>query len=141
MFEIPSPLHPMIVHFPIALFFTALGLDVLSLITKKESLHRTALHIYVVAVLLTPLVVRTGIWEAEKLHLKHPILEQHRSFALWAMWVSLASLPILYVMKKKCAKYFRVVFIVFLISIVGLVAISAKKGGQMVYEYGVGVEE
>ena len=141
MVELLAQLHPMTVHFPIALFITALGLEVLSLVTKKESLHQTALHIYVIAVLITPLVTTTGIWEAERLRLNHPILDQHRLLALWTMWVSLASLPILYLLKRKCAKCFRIIFIIFLISIAGLVAITAEKGGQMVYEYGVGVAE
>lgn len=141
MFELPPYLHPMVVHFPIALFITALGLDVLSLIIRKEGLHQAALHIYIIAVLITPVAVRTGIWEAEKINLNHPILDQHKFFALRTMWVALASLPVLYLVKKKCSKCFRVVFIIFLISISGLIALTAKKGGQMVYEYGIGVEE
>ena len=32
MFELPSHLHPMVVHFPIALFMIALGLEILSFI-------------------------------------------------------------------------------------------------------------
>lgn len=141
MFALPSQLHPMIVHFPIALFITALGLDVLSFIVKKKSLHQTALHIYIIAVLVTPLVVWTGFWEVEKIQLSHSILDQHKQFSLWTMWIGLASLPILYVLKTKCLRCFRIVFIVFLIVIAGLIAVTAKRGGKMVYEYGVGIEE
>ena len=61
MFELPSHLHPMVVHFPIALFIAALGFDVSGLIFKKPNWHRTAVHLYILATLLTPLVLRTGI--------------------------------------------------------------------------------
>jgi len=131
----------MVVHFPIALFLTALVLDILSLITKNETFHQSALTIYVIAALLTPLVVRTGIWEATKIGLSHPLLDKHRTFALWTMWTSLMSLPLLWLIKKEAAKYFRILFLVFLIATSILVSIGADKGGRMVFEYGVGIEE
>ena len=141
MLDFLQPIHPKIVHFPIALFMTALGLDFVSLILKKESLHKTALHIYVIAALMTPLVVRTGIWEEERFHLSHPVLDLHRLFALWTMWISLMSLPVLWFIKQKFQKFFRVLFMILLIGIAGLVTLTGHNGGRMVYEYGVGVDK
>ena len=138
---IEFPLHPMVVHFPIALFVTALGLELLSLIAKKESLHQSAVHIFIIASLLTPLVVRTGIEEAEELRLTHPVLDKHRLFALWCMWVSLAALPVLWFTKKEFGKYFKVIFLAFLIGVISLVSFTGYHGGRMVYEYGVGIEK
>ena len=137
----PPHLHPMVVHFPIALFLIALVLDILSFITKKENFHQSALTLYVIATLMTPLVVRTGIMEATKIGLSHPLLDKHRTFALWTMWTSLMSLPLLWLIKKESAKYFRILFLVFLVATSILVSIGADKGGRMVYEYGVGIEE
>ena len=62
-------LHPRVIHFPIALFIGAMGMEVLSLIFKKDNLHPTALHMYVLATVITPFVVLTGLQEAEHLHL------------------------------------------------------------------------
>jgi uncharacterized membrane protein len=135
------PLHPKLVHFPLALFVTALGFDAVSLLFKNEGLHKTALNMYVLAALVTPLVVRTGMWEAERLNLSHPILESHRTFALWTMWLSLMSLPVLWSFKKWLPKYFRMLFVLFLIGVAGAVTLAGHNGGRMVYEYGVGVEE
>ena len=134
-------LHPKIIHFPIALFITALGFDFLSLISKREDLHKAAVMIYVTAALLTPLVVRTGLWEEERLGLNHPILTLHRTFGLWTMWISLMSLPVLWFFKKEIPGYFRWIFLILLIVIVRLVSITAHNGGRIVYEYGVGVEK
>jgi len=141
MFELPTHLHPMVVHFPITLFIMALVFECVSLIVKSESLHKAALYMYVTAAIITPLVVKTGIWEAEKLRFSHPLLDQHRNFALWTMWVSLMSLPVLWLIKKEFGKYFRIVFLGFLMSTAVFVSLAGDKGGRMVFEYGVGVEE
>ena len=144
-------LHPKVIHFPIALFIGAMGMEALSLILsaiggsalggKKDNLHRTALHMYIFATVITPFVVLTGLQEAGHLHLSHPILTIHRNFALLTMWGSLVSLPILWLAKKKGEKIFRIVFIVFLLILVAFVSVTGYNGGRMVYEYGVGMEQ
>lgn len=138
--EFLIPLHPKLVHFPIALFLTALGFELMSLVSKKTAFHQCAVYMYVFAALLTPLVVRTGIWEAERLHLNHPLLDKHKLLALWTMWSSLMSLPVLWLSHKEFSKYFRVIFFLFLLAVSGVVGYAGHLGGQMVYEYGVGVE-
>ncbi len=133
-------LHPKLIHFPIALFLSAMGLEVLSLVFKKESLHRTALHIYILATLTTPLAVLTGLQDANHIHLNHPILTIHKNFAFLTMWGSFTSLPILWLVRKN-ARILRIVFLVFILVIAAFVTITGHNGGRMVYEYGVGVEE
>ena len=141
MLALPEHLHPMVVHFPIALFTMALILEVISLVFKKTQWHQTAVHMYVLAALFTPFAILSGIWETEKIHLHHPLLEQHHFYAHMTMGLALATLPVLYLVQAKCAKYFRIIFLVMCLSVVGLIAMTADKGGDMVYEYGVGVEK
>lgn len=140
MIEIPSHLHPMVVHFPIALFIIALLFQIIGMTFKNGSFLKTSLYLYVLAALITPLVLRTGIWEAEKLSLNHPLLDKHRQMAEWTMWVSLMSLPLLWFVSREAKKWFQVIFLMFLIVTSVLVSFAADKGGRMVYEYGVGVE-
>ena len=119
MAGVDIPLHPMVVHFPIALFISALGLEILSLILKKESLHRTALQIYILAAIVAPFVVWTGLKEAEKWHLvNHPVLNLHRNFALLTMWSALITLPVLWIVKKRLSHAFRWMFLIFLLMVV-----------------------
>ena len=141
MLEFLIPLHPKMVHFPVALFIVALGFEALSWITKKEGFHRTAWHLYVAAALITPLVVRTGIWEVQRVQLNHPVLDTHKRFALYAMWTSLMSIPVLWALRREYGAYFRPVFVVLLLVVAVFIGITGHKGGEMVFGYGVGIEE
>lgn len=140
MIEELLPIHPKLVHFPIALFFTALGFEILSLVFRKDSFHKTAFYLFVTAVLASVIAVRSGLWEAARLHLNHPVLARHRTFGLWTMWVSVVSLPVLWVLKVFNPKIFQFVFIIVLLGIAGLVTVTSHFGGDMVYEYGAGMK-
>ncbi len=133
-------LHPLVVHFPIALFVSAVILETAALILRKESFHQAAIYIYVLAAVMAPLAVYTGLEEVEHEHIKHPIADLHRNLALGVMWTAFASLPLLRIVYKRFAKYFRIAFMVFLLLLAGLVALTAYNGGRLVYEYGIGVE-
>ncbi len=134
--------HPMVVHFPIALFVCALVFEVLSLAFKNESYHRTALNLYVLAAIVAPLVVWTGLEEAKKVHLvSHPVFNVHKSFALATMSFSLLSLLVLWVFKRKINRSFRLILLICLLSAVSLVSIAAYNGGRLVYDYGIGIED
>lgn len=140
MLDFLIPLHPKVVHFPIALFLTALIFEMISWIFRKDQFHKTALYLFVFAALLSPLIVRTGMWEAERLHLNHPLLAEHSLMAQRLMWISLMSLPFLWLLKREYVKYFRITFVIVTLVTAGLVGYAGHLGGQMVYEYGVGVE-
>lgn len=141
MVALPEHLHPMVVHFPIALFLTAMGLEVASLLLNKKGQHQSALTLFIFAAFIMPLVVKTGQLEAAKLGLNHPLLNQHRQYAVWLMWTSLMSLPVLWFAKREMKKHFRFIFIICLLGASILVSLTADKGGDMVYRYGVGIEQ
>lgn len=133
-------LHPMFVHFPLALFISAWGLGVASRILRKDSLYQTAVHIYVLAALTTPIVVLTGLWEEQRLHLAHPVLSFHKTFALLLLSSSLLSLIILWLSHKVSPRHFRTAFFILAMLMTIFVCITAFYGGKMVFEYGAGVE-
>ena len=141
MFESLIPIHPKLVHFPIALFMTSLGFEVAAFVLRKDHFHKTAVYLYVVAALMSFVVVQSGIWEQARLHLNHPVLTQHRMMGLWTMWISLISLPVMWLLKLFLPKFFRPAFVIFLVVVCRIVTLTAHEGGKMVYEYGVGVEK
>ncbi len=132
-------LHPIIVHFPIALFITAFGLELLSLIFKKEVLHQTAWCNYILAILACVGAVSAALWDG--MTLKHPVFYTHRTLAYWTTGIALISGVILPLVRRKSKRAFRIIFFIFLILTTSLVSITGYYGGRLVYEYGVGVEE
>ncbi len=139
MIDLLIPLHPKLVHFPIALFFTALIFELLSRLFKKSNVSQAAVLIYCFGAFLTPLVVYSGLWEQVRLHLNHPLLTQHKTWALITMWIAWGSLVLIWWINKYKSKYFRNFFFIILIIVNVTVTLTGYYGGKMVYEYGVGI--
>ena len=134
-------LHPMLVHFPVALFVTACGLHILDLFLKKEKWCQSAWNIFIVAIFITPLAILTGLEEAEEHHLHHHVLDLHKMFAFFTAGIAVLSLPLLVFLRKKSLPVFNQIFLAFLLVITVTVSCTAYNGGRLVYEYGVGVGE
>ncbi len=141
MLELFLPLHPKLVHFPIALFISALGVQILGMLFKKDNLYQAAWMMFILAVISTPIVILSGLWEEKRLGLAHPTLDEHKNFAFLTLWISLAVTPVLWFLKAKNVQVFRVVFLILLIVIGALVTLAAHYGGEMVFEAGVGVNQ
>jgi uncharacterized membrane protein len=135
------PLHPKLTDLPIGLLIGALVLEGLSLMMKKDAWHTSAYHMYVLAVCSLPLVIAAGFWEEFRLHLHHPVLDQHKYFAFLTSGVAVFSFPLFWFVKKKAAPYFRWTFLIVLILMSILVTMTSHYGGEMVFEYQVGVEQ
>ena len=137
----PLHLHPMLVHFPIALFITSLGFAVGGRLFNHQGLKQSAVYLYIAAVLLTPVVVQTGLWEAQGLDVHHPVFSRHQNFAFVSMYISVASLFFLWFIKMKYPKLFSSIFFLIILGIVSLIGITAYYGGRLVFEYGVGIDQ
>jgi uncharacterized membrane protein len=135
------PIHPKLVHFPIALVVSAMGMQGLGLILRKDFLRNGAWLMFILGVLSMSVVIWSGLVEADRLHLNHPVLTAHKQFAFAAMWLSLGFLPVLWIMRSKSNKVFQIAFLISLVIISSLLGLAAHQGGRMVYEYGVGVSQ
>lgn len=135
------PIHPKLVHFPIALVISAMGMQGLGCLLRKDFLRNGAWLMFILGVLSMSVVVWSGLLEADRLHLNHPVLTAHKQFAFAAMWSSLVVIPVLWVLRSKNIKIFQIVFLIVLIIISALLGLAAHQGGRMVYEYGVGVSQ
>ena len=87
--------HVVLVHFPIALFLTAVGFDFAAQWTKKAELAPVVRYALTVAAVATPPVVITGLlawqWQLEghKLRgilLQHLVLGVTSSVLIWLVW-------------------------------------------------------
>jgi uncharacterized membrane protein len=87
--------HVVLIHFPIALFITAVGFDLIAQWTKRRGVVDAAYYNLLVAAISTVPVIATGVlaWqfqlEGQKLKgtlLLHLILGCVSSFIIWLVW-------------------------------------------------------
>ena len=137
------PLHPMIVHFPIALLMTSVLFDAASQMFKRESLRDGALWLLALGILggiaasLTGSVAEEA---AEKAGIAESLIETHESLA----FATLAIFSLLFVWRLYLRNQFtrQTLAIYLLVAIAGIGTLSATGyyGGDLVYEQGAGVK-
>lgn len=131
-------LHPIVVHFPIALFISAFGMEISSLLFKKEGLHKAALYNYILGILGALSAVLAAWLDNETV--RHQVFYAHRRLAYYTLGISLASGFILLLIKNRQKRVFRIFFFISLLFTVIFVSITGYYGGRLVYDYGVGVD-
>ena len=141
-------IHPLLVHFPIALLSAAVLLDAIALLFRKKNpaLHMGAVIIYVLGALGALAAFFTGRDAADSVQLPaaaQTVLTEHADLALWTVWFfgiyALIRIGVLLFDKKA-----RVVLWLplLLIGAGGLYLVweTAEHGAQMVFQHGVGVQ-
>jgi len=141
----PNHLHPMIVHFPIALVIIGFLSDVIGLLTKRKFFASAGLYLIIlgtagtVAAYLTGGLAGDGIEEAGALG---AALHTHESAALLAIWtmVILASLRTTLAITRRMTGWLQWVMVILLAFGVGTVARTGYYGGNLVYQHAAGVQ-
>lgn len=148
-----SNLHPMVVHFPIALFLVGFGLDALGWGLKRETLKRVGLVLVLLGALAAVPAVVTGLAveetveeQLEPLPGGEAALEAHEELALPTAGVLLGAglLRFLLEMRLPGRLLGRGLLAVYLIAGlvgVGMLAVTGLRGGELVYRYGAGVQK
>jgi uncharacterized membrane protein len=148
MFEVPDPLHPAVVHFPIALIFLGTLISILSFFTRRGALPQFTAAILLLAAGSAQFAVITGGDEADDLIQRmpnaRPLIRDHaewgertRTIAAIAAVVAIVALTFYRV------RGFRRI-LALITAIIGAAACycaveATQGGGGMVYHQGVGV--
>jgi uncharacterized membrane protein len=134
-------LHPLFVHFPIALLYGAAALYILASIRGSETLKWSAFWMLmlgalgVAASVATGLYAEPGVMVAESVrdqllkHHKHLMLTASAMTGVVTIW-ALAARPM--------PSRGRYVFLAALLAVMLLIAAGADFGGRMVYDYNAG---
>lgn len=138
-------IHPMIVHFPIALLIIGFLFETAGLFGQKAFFGKAALYLLVLGTLgvlaayITGDIAGDGISEAGTLK---AALESHESAALLSLWIMLAAAVtrIAYVLLKTNYNFLKwTAFVLFLIGVISI-ARTGYYGGNLVYKHAAGVE-
>jgi uncharacterized membrane protein len=146
MFNVPFPLHPIFVHFTVALSFTSFGVYVLAYFLPqgklKNDLSVSAVWMLFFCFLASMLTIAFGFLEFNTVKhdmLVHMPMTDHRN---WALGTALALFGCTifalrgYIQNKIHSPFLTIGFLV----LVGMVATTAYKGGELVYHYGLAVK-
>jgi uncharacterized membrane protein len=136
-------IHPMVVHFPIALLFTSLFLDLLGLLTKKDSFESSAYQLLLLGVLGGVAAIGFGILAEEfvvKSSIVNEAIETHETFAIATVVLFTFLLAARYFFdRKENFKTIRSYYLITAFLGIVLLAATAYYGGQLVYEYRLAV--
>jgi len=137
------PLHPIIVHFPIALLITSVLFDAASRLFSRDSFREGALWLLILGLLSGIIATLAGFWAeevAEKAGIAESMIETHESLA----FATLAIFGLLLVWRLYLRNQFsrQTLAIYFLIATVGVGTLGATGyyGGDLVYEQGARVK-
>ena len=135
------PLHPMLVHFPIALLFTSVLFDAGGAWFKRDSFRDGALWLLILGLLGGVAAAIAGDWAeeaAEKAGVAESMIETHETLA----FVTLGFFGVLLLGRLVIRNQFtrKTLFPYFLIATIGLGTLSATGhyGGDLVYEQRAG---
>jgi uncharacterized membrane protein len=149
MFEIPDPLHPAIVHFPIVLILLGTLLSLLTIFTRRGALPQFAAVILILAAGAAQLAVNTGGDQADDVIRRMP--EAKPLVLIHAEWgermrtvAVIAAISAVVALAFYRARKFRRV-LAFITTMIAVGACycafeAAKHGGAMVYHHGVGIQ-
>ena len=133
--------HPLVVHFPIALLLTALGVDSLALILKRPALHRVALWNLVLGTMGAGVAVASGL-QAESIA-RHSfeiwqVMELHERLGITTLILGVMACALRLKARDQLSPRARALAFTLMLAMAGTVSVGAYLGGRLVYEFGVG---
>ena len=138
-------LHPIIVHFPIALLLTSVFFDFLALLKPQSALQPAAFYLLVLGVVF-------GIWAGisgdsaartlSESHHFHPDIQIHADFGNGTIWLSILLLlcRTYFTIRRRFFSGFKIAYLILSLVTASLLSITGYLGGKLVFEHGLGVK-
>ncbi len=137
------PLHPIVVHFPIALLSTAILFAVIESLFRRDVFDQALNWLLGLGVLGGAVAVITGMWEEDAVEaagVPETAIEQHETLA----FATLAVFALLLVMRwfrgRRWMPGHPALFFILGLAGLTLLGLTGYFGGDLVYRYGAGVE-
>ena len=139
-------LHPLFVHFTIALLSVAVICDFLYLLSKKENFWQISNYLLVIGTLSAVGAVLSGNQAAQMVEMSADVeqmVNSHRNAGQLTMWsfLALSALRFLFIRFKLFEKPLKWAY--YLLGLIALIFLfrTGLLGGEMVYIHGVGIQK
>jgi uncharacterized membrane protein len=149
MFEIPDPLHPAVVHFPIVLTVLGTLISILTIFTRRGALPQFAAVILILAAGSAQFAIVTGGDQADEVLQRmpdaKPLIRVHAEWGerMRTVAVTAAISAALALAFYRLSGFRRILALITTIIALGACYCAfeaAEHGGLMVYHHGVGVQ-
>ncbi|MEB2787215.1 DUF2231 domain-containing protein [Algoriphagus persicinus] len=140
-------IHPLIIHFPIALWLAAVFFDLISLISKDAWIRNTAMALYGLGALSAYAAFLSGDQAIDMVTIPFQgevTASNHSDWGSYTLYFFIAYTIVRGVIFwKQWDKKKIVAIVLFILGTIGtgMVAKTADLGGKLVYKYGVGINK
>jgi uncharacterized membrane protein len=135
-------IHPLFVHFPIALWLAALLFEALAILRGSHEWHRTAARILYLGTVAALITILTGL-NAEKSIPPGPAMQIvgiHETLMMVTTSVAIGLSLFALACRKNFTASFRKFLLAGLVVVAILLTLGADRGAQLVYQYGSAVD-
>jgi len=136
-------IHPMVVHFPIALLGSFVAMEFLGLFTGSDGVRGAASWMLYLGAAGALAAVVAGLHAAatvEHTAEVHAIIERHEGFGITVLVLAAALSVWRLIVRARFSARARAVHLIVAVIMAGMMALGADLGGLMVYGHGVGVK-
>ena len=136
-------IHPLFVHFPVALLNSFFLIELLGVLLKKGEIRIAATWMLYLGTLGALGTVLTGLWAASTVphsDVVHSIIARHRNFGITVLVLGTVLSIWRIIAHGRFSRKGQVVHIVITFIMVATLGFGADLGGLMVYKYGVAVK-
>lgn len=136
--------HPVFVHLPVVLLPLALITQAVAVWRQKEEWQRMALWLLWVGAVGAVVAAASGLMAEEEVFVPEPaweIIELHETLMLITAGLAVALALATVFLRKRLTRPLQLGLLVGLLAVNGVLAVGADRGGQLVYQYGVSVQE
>ena len=133
--------HPIFVHFPIALWLTALLFELLAVLRSSDEMHRTAARLLYLGTLAGAIAALTGLYAQESVPNgpAQGVVELHEDIMLVTFSLSVGLCLFAFFARKNFTALFRKLMLLGLVILAALLTYGTDRGAQLVYQYGSAV--
>ena len=134
-------IHPLLVHFPIAVLVGAALFYFLSWIFRNQTFGTTAFLLLILGTLAAGAAVGTGLYAEEGVmvsrSVREHLLELHETLMLITLGLSIV-LSVWALIARPFPKKGKWIFLLLFLVLLGIMAVGADYGARMVYDYNAG---
>ena len=138
-------IHPVVVHFPIALLLTSVLSDLLSTFRVETFFRKVGLYLLILGVIgaaaagVSGEQAREGLAAGPGLPLA---IDRHASYATGTIWtfIGLLLCRVYLLIKGRFISGYRTMYLLASLLAAGLLIMTSYTGGELVFKYGAGVE-